>query len=201
MAGLSGRLTRPAGLRCDVVLLVVCPRRQVAAWCAKPIRLGHPGFELRPLVAGPDVIPIIDNPVTARADPELAVLSALAHPADPVVEAMADGLEALDPPTAVDYTNYVLALLPAAAKKHLEDLLATQTFTYSSPFTEKYVDQGRAEGEAKGEAKALLAVLLARGIDVPDDARARITACTDLDLLEAWVRRSVTIDSIDELFD
>lgn len=182
--------------------LVVCPNRAVAAWCAKPIRLGHPGFELRPLVAGPDVIPVIDDPVTARADPELAVLSALAHPADPVVEAMAGGLEALDSPTAVDYTNYVLALLPVAAKKHLEDLLATQrTFTYSSPFTEQYVDQGRAEGEAKGEVKALLAVLVARGIDVPDEARARITACTDLDLLEVWVRRAVTIDSIDELFD
>src|SRR5690606_2830640 len=31
----------------------------------------------------------------------------------------------------------------------------------------------RAEGEARGEAKALLAVLAARGIDVPKDAHER----------------------------
>jgi hypothetical protein len=36
---------------------------------------------------------------------------------------------------------------------------------------------------------------------VPDDARARITGCTDLDQLDAWVRRAATVDSIDDLFD
>src|SRR5690606_25275977 len=60
-------------------------------------------------------------------------------------------------------------------------------------YVRKYVHQGRAEGRVEGrvegEVAALFAVLSARGIDVPDDARARISACTDPDQLEAWIRR------------
>lgn len=121
---------------------------------------------------------------------------------------MASGLEALDSQIAVDYTNFALALLPAAAKNHLEDLLATKTFTYSSPFTEKYVDQGRAEGEAKGRAEgraagaaeAVLRVLAARGIVVPDDVRDRVGSCTDHEQLTAWLTRAVHVDTAEDLF-
>jgi hypothetical protein len=48
--------------------------------------------------------------------------------------------------------------------------------------------------------RALLAILNARGIPVPDDARARITGCTDLDQLETWVRRAATATTIQDLF-
>ncbi len=41
----------------------------------------------------------------------------------------------------------------------------------------------------------------ARDITVPAAARERIMSCTDAGQLEAWVRRSVTISTIDELFD
>jgi len=41
----------------------------------------------------------------------------------------------------------------------------------------------------------------ARGLDVPQDARARITGCTDLDQLTIRVRRAVTATSVHELFD
>ncbi|MGQ0779012.1 MAG: hypothetical protein ACT4NY_32135, partial [Pseudonocardiales bacterium] len=58
-----------------------------------------------------------------------------------------------------------------------------------------------AKGEAKGEAKAVLAVLDARGIDVPEDVRTRITGCSDLGQLDAWVRRAATADSVKDLFD
>jgi hypothetical protein len=36
------------------LLLVVALDASVARWCAQPIELGHPGFMLRPLVAGRD---------------------------------------------------------------------------------------------------------------------------------------------------
>jgi hypothetical protein len=98
----------------------------------------------------------------------------------------------------------VFAVLPEAARRHLEALMTTM-YEYQSDFVRKYVHQGRAEGraegEAKGEAKALLAVLAARGLAVPDDARDRIAACTDLDQLEGWIRRAVTAESIADLFD
>jgi hypothetical protein len=53
----------------------------------------------------------------------------------------------------------------------------------------------------EGKTASLLTVLDARGIDVPDDARARITSCSDLYQLDSWIRRAVTADSIDDLFD
>jgi hypothetical protein len=36
---------------------------------------------------------------------------------------------------------------------------------------------------------------------VPEEARVRISECTDLELLESWVPRAVTAASVDELFD
>lgn len=77
----------------------------------------------------------------------------------------------------------------------------TTTYEYQSDFVRKYVYQGRAEGRVEGEVAALFAVLSARGIDVPDGARARITACTDPDLLEAWIRRAATAESVADLFE
>jgi hypothetical protein len=44
-------------------------------------------------------------------------------------------------------------------------------------------------------------VLSARVFDVSDDVRARINACTDPEQLDTWVRRAVTIDRVDGLFD
>jgi hypothetical protein len=43
-------------------------------------------------------------------------------------------------------------------------------------------------------------VLEARGVEVPDDVRARITRCADLDQLDGWLRRAVTADSAQDLF-
>lgn len=65
--------------RCPVVLLVVAPDPDVAAWCREPIETGIPGFVLRPPVLGREAIPIVTDPAEAARRPELAVLSALAH--------------------------------------------------------------------------------------------------------------------------
>ncbi|MGH3612156.1 MAG: hypothetical protein ACRDRK_05995 [Pseudonocardia sp.] len=96
----------------------------------------------------------------------------------------------------------VLAALPDAAQRYLEGLVATGTYEYQSDFARRYFSRGKAEGEAKGkaegEAKAVLAVLDARGIDVP--ARARIAECSDIDQLDTWERRAVTVDSVHDLF-
>ncbi|MBV9315740.1 MAG: hypothetical protein JO100_18855, partial [Pseudonocardia sp.] len=60
--------------------------------------------------------------------------------------------------------------------------------------------RGEARGQARGEARSVLAVLDARGINVPEDTRNRITSCTDLDQLNTWIRRAATATSIDDLF-
>ncbi len=59
---------------------------------------------------------------------------------------------------------------------------------------------GREEGRVNGEANALLTVLEARGLSIPDHARTRILATTNMDLLERWIRRAVSASSVEELF-
>jgi hypothetical protein len=197
--------TLRARLRCPTVLLVVCADTVTAGWCATPIELGHPGWSLRPLVLGPELVPVVADAEEARCAPELAVLSALAHGADQerdkVLRALPAALAAVDTEHAVLYAEVVFAALPAAARRYLEALMTTGYREYQSDFVRRFVNQGRAEGEAKGEAKALLAVLAARGIEVPDEARARITGCSDVEQLEVWIRRAVTVSSVHHLFD
>lgn len=201
--------TLHARLRCPVVLLVVCPDPAMARWSGKPIALGHPGFVLTPLALGPDLVPVVTDRGRASRIPELAVLSAMAHSAhkdrDQIFHALLSGLASVDRDHANLYTDVVLAALPEAARRHLEDLMAIGTYEYQSDFARRYYGQGRAEGvaegRAEGEAAALLAVLAARGIEVPGDARDRITGCTDLALLETWIRRAATATAIQDLFD
>lgn len=196
--------TLRARLRCPTVLLVLCPSTALAEWCATAIPLGQPGLVMRPLAIGPDRVPIVTDPDEASTSPELAVLSAMAHGTHPdrekILNALLAGLRTVEDDRASLYADVVLAALPAAARAHLEELMKTGTYEYQSDFARRYFSQGRAEGEASGEAKALLAVLATRGVDVPESARQRITACTDPELLEAWVRRAVTTTDIDELF-
>ncbi len=50
--------------------------------------------------------------------------------------------------------------------------------------------KGVARGEAKGKAQDVLAVLEARGISVSAAVRDRVLGCTDVAVLDAWVRRA-----------
>jgi hypothetical protein len=120
------------------------------------------------------------------------------HPdREKVLHAMLVALQSLDHDHASLYADIVLATLPEATRHHLEALMALGTYEYQSDFARRYFFQGKTEGEAK----ALLAVLAARGIEVPAEARARITGCTDLDQLDTWVRRAATASSIGDLFE
>lgn len=197
-----------ARLRCPTALLVLCPARAVAAWSAEPIVVGHPGWTLTPLVLGPDRVPVVTSPDQARAAPQLAVLSALAHGAgrrrEEVLAALLDGLAAVDADHAVLYLDIVLAALPQAAKRHLEALVSIAGYEYQSDYARKYFGQGKAEGKAEGrmEAKAMavLTVLCSRGLDVSDEARRRVAECRDADQLDLWLRRAVHAATVDELF-
>src|SRR5262249_36233490 len=152
---------------------------------------------------------------------ELAVLSAMAHGErcgdKGVFEALLAALGAVDQDHAELYTDIVLAALPEAIRDYLEALMSASAirakYGYQSDFARRYYDAGEAEGEAKGkaegeakgkaegEARAVLAVLDARGIEVPDPVREDITGCTDLDQLDTWIRRAVTADKVQDLFD
>jgi hypothetical protein len=166
-------------------------------------------------------VPVVTDVGLARRSPELAVLSALAHGGRPgqegVLKALLTGLDVVDHDRADLYADVVLAVLPAAARDCLEALLTTTTYEYQSDFARRYFNKGRTEGRAEGEAEgraegeargraegeasAVLAVLDARGVEVPDDVRADIAGCTDLGQLDTWVRRAATANKVHELFD
>lgn len=190
--------------RCDVVLLVVCPIPAVAAWCATPIHTGHPNWILTPLVLGPDRVPVVTDPDLARQHPQQAMLSAIAHSEHPerdqIFHALITALDTVDLDHAARYTDLVLAVLPKAARDHLEALMSAGTYEYKSDFARRYFDQGLTEGRAEGEIRALLAILNARGIHVSENAHTRITGCTDLDQLDTMIRRAVTATTIQDLF-
>jgi len=186
---------------CPAALLVVCPDDATAAWCRTPIPIGHPGLVLTPLVLGPALVPVIDDPGEAARAPELAVMSAVAHGADPartgVLDALVSALSTVDVDRANLYADIVLAALPQAAHRYLEALMRSGTYEYQSDFARRYVAEGRAEGRAR----AVLAVLEERDLDVPSVVRERVLACSDPELLDALVRRAVTVASAEDLFD
>jgi hypothetical protein len=220
--------TLRARLRCPAMLLVVCPNNRAARWCAAPVDLGHPGLVLHPLVLGPEQMPVVTDVEQARDAPELAVLSAVARGGHRdhlmILNAVAAALAATDRDRAVQYTELLLAVLPEAPRRHWEALLTAQKFEFYSDYARRmgasFEAKGRAEGEARGEARgeakgraegeargkargkaeAVLGILAARGIDVPDDARARIAACDDLDQLDIWVSGVATVTTVEDLF-
>lgn len=189
-----------ARVACPTALLVVAPDAAVARWCAQPIELGHPGFTLRPLVAGPGAIPVITNEQEARRDPELAVLSAMAHGSEEVGMTVArtvmTALGDLDTERVRLYVDLAMSSLGEAARSALEALMQSGKYEYQSEFARKYVAQGRQEGEQA----ALLEVLDARGLQVDEPARQRIMACKDLVQLKSWLRKAARAESVQELF-
>ena len=94
------------------------------------------------------------------------------------------------------HADVVLKVLPAAARDCLEALMISAPYRYESDFARRYFDQG----EARGRAEDVLAELGARGIEVTDDVRERISGCTDLGQLRTWILRAVTATTADDLF-
>jgi hypothetical protein len=132
--------------RHDFALLVVTLSDRVRAWAQAAISTGHPGFDLVPAVVGPDDVPRVTDAATAAAQPELAVLSALTHRADPAVGRAAFAAAAgLDAERSRLYADLIVTALGALAPKILEDLM-DQGYTYQSDFAKKYVAQGVEQG-------------------------------------------------------
>ncbi|NDU74942.1 hypothetical protein GWI34_20255 [Actinomadura sp. DSM 109109] len=199
--------------RCPVTLLVLCPDQATARGCAAPIDMGHPGWVLKPLTVHPGMLPPITDPAEARRLPELAVLSAPAHADGPQSQAVLQGLSAAIASLTGDvgplYYDYVMSRFSDAARKLMEDTVKLENYEWQSEFALTHRAEGRAEGlaegeakgVAKGEAKALLAMLRARGLDVPEDVRSRVEACTDAEQFDRWIERGLSADSVGDIFD
>lgn len=201
-----------ARYRCPACLLVVTTDRRTAERSAQPITIG-PRLILEPFVLGPEAVPRVTDPEQARASPELAVLSAMAHGHSSgglaIVLAALVGVEELAEEQATLYTDMVASCLGPVARQALEEIMANGEYQIQSEFLLKLVEKGRREGEAKGEAKGelkgkaegVLLVLEARGLVIPDEVRQRVTASTDLAELSRWLRRAAVASAASAIFD
>jgi hypothetical protein len=208
-----------AQLDCPVVLLVVAPDAAVARWCARPIELLH-GLEFRPQVLGPQHIPVILGPQEAGKDPELAVLSALAHGGDAklapaLFEAVVTSARGLDKRRGTLYVDLALSAFSGVVRRVLETTMRSGTYEYQTQIAREFVAQGLKEGlkrglkrglergeqkgRLEGERQALLQVLAARGLKVEGAARRRLLACTELAQLEQWLSLAVKVQSVPQL--
>ncbi|MFF3487681.1 hypothetical protein ACFYXC_31015 [Streptomyces sp. NPDC002701] len=199
-----------------VLLVVVCQDGATAKWAAGPFDCGTRGWTAQrtyPLVAGPDNLPVITDARTAGKNLALAVLSAVAHARSPecgaILEAVARAVQELhdaDPETAgyfAEFLDITLGNTPAGDRWR-KDMSFVSYFPGRGTVRETAYLEGKAEGEAEGkaagEAKGILSVLEVRGVPVDERVRERITSCTDLARMDAWLERSRTVERAEDLF-
>lgn len=192
--------------RCPVELLVLTHDRAVAAWAAKPIQLDLAGESvLRPRVLGPDAVPVVTDPEQAAREPELAVLSAMTHGKGDTEIAVAIALAAssafgqLPADQQLLYFAFIELALGDAARK------AFEMHPEAEKIVEKFIGdrQQRSfeKGRASSSAAAVLDVLDARSLSVTSEQRERILGSSDFELLKTWLRRAITVASVDDLFE
>lgn len=130
-------------------LVVVTLSRSTARWARRPIETGHPGWALVPHVIGPEDVPVVDDAEQARADPELAVLSAMVHGKGPSAERVGRaafmGIRDLDARRTRLYADILMTALGRLAEPILGELMQ-QGYVYQSDFAKRYVGEGVAEG-------------------------------------------------------
>jgi len=179
-----------ARLHCPAVLLVITRDPAIARWARRPIELGHPGFQLTPLVIDFVDVPRIPDLETASQLPQLAVLSVMAHPEPEIAEVAVEAISRLPEELFRLYYDVILRSLPEVLRRRLEARMI-KGYQYQSDFARTYYGQGLAEGEQKGRQEgkeaglrtAVMALAHARLKTLPADDLAKIAALTDVQVL------------------
>ena len=195
---------------CPVDVVVLCPDAKTAAAFAAPIPTGMNGCAFQARVLRPGRVPAYTDPAQMAANPSLAVLSVAYHGRDPAVaNAFVAGMATLDGERAVQYYEYGYAMSPKEICDILEELMTTANWPVYSPFAklhygkglQKGTEQGIEQGIEQGERDAIFEVLRARGLTPTEDEASRINDSTSLDQIKAWLRKSVTVAEVSELFE
>ncbi|MGW4491546.1 hypothetical protein [Streptomyces sp. NPDC004376] len=194
--------------RCEPVLIVITQNTATARWAARPIHLGFPGWDsltVRPLVLGPDNVPVITDERQAERDVPLAVLSAMTHgrgpKAAPILESLATALKTIDPDSAAVFVQFVdSCLADSQAKQMWRDLMTAIQYFWRHPLAEQVREEGREEGRVQSQRELIIRALECRALSVPDDVRDRVNACEDPSQLDTWFQRAVHATSAADLF-
>lgn len=212
-----------ARIRCPVCLLVVAADDAVARWAGKTIDLGG-GNAFTPRVLAPAGVPEVTDEMQARADPELAVLSAMAHGKDTDIEksvriaaaAMAASSN-LDADRFPLYLDLVLNSLTEAARRALQAMDPAK-YEFQSDFAKRFIAvgkeegeaegltkgriegrvEGRVEGELEGRIKLVLRLLGLRYGPLSDAVQAQVRALdgVQLDALAERILRAASLDEV-----
>ncbi|MET0496742.1 MAG: DUF4351 domain-containing protein [Steroidobacteraceae bacterium] len=187
-----------ARFECPVCLLVVTSKESVARWAAKPIDMGS-GYLFVPWVLRPAGVPVIRDPAQARADPELALLSAIAHGrsadsdwAASIASIANTAIEGLDDERWKLYFDLLMTSLSEAARRKLQAMDPAK-YQFQSKFARRYVARGRLEGRAE----LVIRLLTVRFGSVPGEARTRVERASIMELDEIG-ERLLTALTIDE---
>ena len=152
-----------------------------------------------------------------KADPELAVLSAMAHGRDIDPEKAAQIAIAaftasvqLDPDRSVLYADLVAASLSEAARKTLQAMDPAK-YEYQSEFIkrpffegiekgiEKGLEQGLQQGRHDGQAELVLKLLSSRFGSLPEALIAKVQGAANEDL-QRYAERLLSAGSLDDVF-
>ncbi|MEO8703382.1 MAG: hypothetical protein ABI867_25265 [Kofleriaceae bacterium] len=178
-----------ARLGCSVTLLVLGTDDAVVTWARRPIELGHPGFTLRPVVLSLQDIPTITDLDHARRNPELAVLSVMAHGNRRTADVAVEAIQLLDSEHADLYFDVINAVLPERAHE-LEESMLPKGFTHQSEavrlFFERARNEGRNEGRANGLRKAIAKLVVARHGHLPVSVETAVSRLVEPALEELF---------------
>jgi hypothetical protein len=195
-------------VKCEsAVLIVVCPDPVEADKCRKAIPMGHPGWDLWPIVIDPDHAPGDDG-----ASPYLLLFLACLPALDLETEVGARRvLEAIRATGASDderkiLTTIILVRASEAARRLLEGLMTTME--WKSDFIESFVteglQQGLQQGQEQGRVQArredVVKVLDTRGLRPTSQQVSELAACVDLARLDVWFERSLTAATAEDVF-
>ncbi|MFF9776191.1 hypothetical protein ACF1HJ_21330 [Streptomyces sp. NPDC013978] len=194
-----------AKYHCEPVLIVTTQSSSTARWAAQPIHLGvrgRPSLTVRPLVLGPDNVPLIADESEVARDVTLAVFSAITHGkgrnAAAILEPLAAVLKDEDPESAMVFAELVESgLVDTQAKKFWKELMVPVNYFFKNPVAVAMREEVRVEERVAG----ILRILDRRHIEVPETVRERVSNCTDPDLLQVWWDRAIVATDAAELFD
>lgn len=194
------------------VLLVVCQDETTERWAGGPFVIGPwqwPSLVARPLVLGPDNVPVITDTAEAITDVPLAALSAITHAHHPsigaILKSLAAALRGIDDEDAAivaELTELGLGTSPAADT--WRQMMSVDLSFFRSQTSQRIRDegreQGRQEGRQEGRAEDILRILQHRRVPLTDSDRHRIRDCADADTLTRWFDRALSAETAAELF-
>jgi hypothetical protein len=174
-------------------VLVLALDDSVARWAERHVLLGPTGSRFMPLVIGPSRVPVVTTAEAARALPELAVLSAVAHANDPaggldVLSAAIEAIAGSSEDRGKLYLDLIYTAANKATRKALEAFMDVHNWEYESVFARRIFADGLAEG--------LLELAAGRGLEVSEAQRSTVKDCKDPARLRSWLKRAATATSM-----